>query len=38
MSKQEIPYKIYLTENELPKEWYNVRADMRTDHLSLIHI
>ena len=37
MSKQEIPYKIYLTENELPKEWYNVRADMRTDHRPLLN-
>ena len=27
MSK-EIPYKIYLEENELPRAWYNVRADM----------
>ena len=26
---QEIPYKIYLEENEMPKEWYNVRADMK---------
>jgi len=26
---KEIPYKIYLTEAELPKAWYNVRADMR---------
>lgn len=24
-----IPYKIYLNESELPKEWYNVRADMK---------
>ena len=24
----EIPYKIYLEENEMPKEWYNLRADM----------
>ena len=24
---QEIPYKIYLEENELPDSWYNVRAD-----------
>lgn len=23
-----IPYKIYLEENEMPKQWYNVRADM----------
>ncbi len=28
MSKKEIPYKIYLEENELPKAWYNLRADM----------
>ncbi|MDO4869533.1 MAG: TrpB-like pyridoxal phosphate-dependent enzyme [Bacillota bacterium] len=25
---KEIPYKIYLEENEMPTEWYNVRADM----------
>ncbi len=24
----EIPYKIYLDENDLPKAWYNLRADM----------
>ncbi len=28
MSHQEIPYKIYLTEDEMPKYWYNLRADM----------
>lgn len=28
MAKKEIPYKIYLDENELPKEWHNLRADM----------
>ena len=27
MSKN-IPNRILLTENELPKQWYNVRADM----------
>ena len=26
--KKEIPYKIYLEENEMPKQWYNLRADM----------
>ena len=25
----EIPYKLYLDENEMPKQWYNVRADMK---------
>ena len=29
MSQQEIPYKIYLSEEEMPKYWYNVRADMK---------
>ena len=29
MTTEKIPYKIYLTEDELPKFWYNVRADMR---------
>ena len=25
----EIPYKIYLSEKEIPTAWYNVRADMK---------
>lgn len=28
MANHEIPYKIYLSEDESPKAWYNVRADM----------
>ena len=28
MSKEKIPYKIYLEESEMPKAWYNLRADM----------
>ena len=28
--ENKIPYKIYLDENEMPKQWYNVRADMKT--------
>ncbi|MGM9661625.1 MAG: TrpB-like pyridoxal phosphate-dependent enzyme [Oscillospiraceae bacterium] len=35
MSK--VPYKIYLTEEELPKAWYNVRADMPHDHAPMLH-
>jgi len=27
-----IPYKIYLQENEIPKVWYNIRADMPSQH------
>lgn len=30
MSIPNVPYKIYLQENEIPKNWYNVRADMKT--------
>ncbi len=33
----EIPYKIYLTENEMPKQWYNVRADMKKKPEPLLH-
>ena len=28
MSTNQIPYKIYLEEDEMPRAWYNVRADM----------
>ena len=28
MAEKKIPYKIYLSEEELPKAWYNLRADM----------
>lgn len=31
------PYKIYLSEDEIPKQWYNVRADMKTDHRPILH-
>ena len=26
----DIPYKVYLSEKEIPTQWYNVRADMKT--------
>lgn len=29
MSNEKIPCKIYLSENEFPDSWYNVRADMK---------
>lgn len=32
-----IPYKIYLEECELPKQWYNVRADMKKKPEPLIN-
>lgn len=36
MEKKQIPYKIYLQENELPKQWYNVRADMKNKPAPLL--
>ena len=32
-----IPYKIYLSENELPDSWYNVRADMKNKPAPLLN-
>ena len=32
-----IPYKIYLEESEMPKEWYNVRADMKNKPAPLLN-
>lgn len=32
-----IPYKIYLTENEIPTAWYNVRAEMKNDIAPMLH-
>ena len=32
----EIPYKIYLSENELPTAWYNLRADMKNKPAPLL--
>ena len=37
MSNREIPYKIYLEENEMPKQWYNLRADMKTKPAPLLN-
>jgi len=30
MSK--IPYRVYLSEKEIPRQWYNLRADMKENH------
>lgn len=35
--KHEIPYKIYLEENEIPTQWYNVRADMKNKPAPLLN-
>lgn len=37
MKEQVIPYKIYLEESEMPKQWYNVRADMTNKPAPLLN-
>ena len=37
MAENKIPYKIYLNENELPKQWYNLRADMKNKPAPLLN-
>ena len=34
---KEIPYKIYLEESEMPRQWYNVRADMKNKPAPLLN-
>ena len=37
MSNPTIPYKIYLNETEMPKAWYNLRADMKVKPAPLLN-
>ena len=37
MSESTIPYKIYLEESEMPKYWYNLRADMQKKPAPLLN-
>ena len=37
MSEKKIPYKIYLEENEMPTQWYNVRADIKNKPAPLLN-
>ena len=37
LKDRSIPYKIYLTEDEMPKYWYNVRADMTNKPAPLLN-
>ena len=37
MADNKIPYKIYLTEEEMPKSWYNLRADMKNKPAPLLN-
>ena len=36
MEEQKIPYKIYLSESEMPRSWYNLRADMKVKPAPLL--
>lgn len=35
--EKKIPYKIYLEESEMPRQWYNVRADMKNKPAPLLN-
>ena len=37
MPNREIPYKIYLNESEMPRFWYNLRADMKNKPAPLLN-
>ena len=37
MNDNKIPYKIYLEESEMPKAWYNLRADMKNKPAPLLN-
>ena len=37
MKNQQIPYKTYLEFNEIPKQWYNLRADMKNKPAPLLN-
>ena len=37
MTEKNIPYKIYLSESEMPAAWYNLRADMKNKPAPLLN-
>ena len=37
MTTEKIPYKIYLSEEEMPQAWYNIRADMKNKPAPLLN-
>ena len=37
MKDQQIPYKIYLDEKDMPRQWYNMRADMTEKPAPLLN-
>lgn len=34
---KKVPYRLYLTEDQIPKKWYNLRADMKELPEPMIH-
>lgn len=36
-NKKTVPHKTYLTEEEMPKSWYNLRADMKEQHAPFLN-
>ena len=34
---KKVPYRIYLSEEEMPKVWYNIRADMKEQPAPLLN-
>ena len=36
-AQKEIPYKIYISEEDMPKAWYNLRADMKNKPAPLLN-
>jgi tryptophan synthase beta chain len=34
---KKIPHRLYLTEDQMPKQWYNLRADMKQQHDPLLN-
>ena len=37
MTENKIPYKIFLNEEEMPKSWYNLRADMKNKPAPMLN-
>jgi tryptophan synthase beta chain len=37
MKNNQVPYKTYLTEDEMPKQWMNLRAVMKEQHDPFLH-
>ncbi|MCI8360171.1 MAG: TrpB-like pyridoxal phosphate-dependent enzyme [Clostridiales bacterium] len=34
---RKVPYRIYLSEEQIPKQWYNIKADMKAQHEPLLN-